>query len=212
MSDQRVNLGLQLLDDQLIDADGTRCGRVDDVELKGEVGKRLRVDALLTGSGAWPGRLPAPASSAIAAIASAWIVRIPWDVVEDVKTAVKLARKAAELGIAGGDGRSVRWTNEEVPDSLLLSQLIGCELVLDGGETLGRVWDVRAERRRDEPDHSVDEPWKVTGLLVGCAWLLQRLGFAPEERLDPPDADVRSGFVAWERVRRLEDDSIICTG
>ena len=209
MSEPRVNLGLQLLDDQLIDADGGRCGRVDDVELKGGVGQGLRVDALLTGSGAWPGRV-VPVSSVIAAVASSWMVRIPWDAVEDVSTAVKLSQPADEFGIDTNDGRNVRWINEEVPNSLLLSALIGRQATTDGGEKLGRVWDVRAERRPADADAAGKESWAVRGILVGRAGLLQRLGVAPGERLDPPEADSGSGFVSWEGVRRVEDDRIVC--
>jgi sporulation protein YlmC with PRC-barrel domain len=207
----RVNLGLQLLDDQLIDSDGHRCGRVDDVELDGGVGRELRVAALLAGTGAWAGRVPRAASAVIPALLSAWIVRIPWDVVEDVSTAVKLSRSAWELGIGTNDGRNLRWVSEDVPDSLLLSTLLGRDVVVDGGESLGRVWDVRAERLGANADAPADQRWRVTGLLVGRAGLLQRLGIAPGERLDPPDAHPESGFVAWERVQRLQDNSIVCS-
>jgi hypothetical protein len=68
--------------------------------------------------------------------------------------------------------------------------------------------------RRAPPRHAdaaADQSWEVTGLLVGRSGLLQRLGIAPGERLDPPEAHARSGYVAWERVRRLEDGSIVCT-
>jgi sporulation protein YlmC with PRC-barrel domain len=210
MSEAQVNLGLQLLDDQLIDSNGGRCGRVDDVELRGEVGKRLRVEALLTGSGAWARRVPRPVSAVIPAVFSAWMVRIPWDVVKDVSTAVRLSQPGRELGIDTDDGREVRWVNEEVPGGLLLSALIGREARVEGGEKLGRVWDVRAERRGGDADAAGEESWEVTGILVGRAGLLQRLGIAPGERLDPPEADTRSGFVSWERVRSFEAGRIVC--
>jgi hypothetical protein len=103
----------------------------------------------------------------------------------------------------------VRWVNEDVPDSLLLSTLIGRDLKL-ADESLGRIWDARAERQRG--DAAGDESWRVTGLLVGRAGLLQRLGIAFGERLAPPEAHVRAGFVAWERVQRLDDNSIVCGG
>jgi sporulation protein YlmC with PRC-barrel domain len=209
MSD-RVNLALQLLDDQLIDSDGVRCGRVDDVELHGSVGKELRVEALLAGAGAWKGRLPQRISGLVPAVISASMVRIPWEAVDDVSTAVSLSRSDWELGIGTHDGRNVRWLDEDVPESLLLSTLLGRDAVFEGGENLGRVWDVRAERLGAGADAAADESWRVTGLLVGRAGLLQRLGIAPGERLEPPQAPVKSGFVNWERVQRLEDDSIVC--
>jgi sporulation protein YlmC with PRC-barrel domain len=210
MSD-RVNLALQLLDDQLIDSDGVRCGRVDDVDLEGGVGKELRVAALLAGAGAWKGRLPQRISGLVPALISASMVRIPWEAVDDVSTAVSLSRSDWELGIGTHDGRNVRWLDEDLPDSLLLSTLLGADVVFEDGKGKpGRVWDLRAEREGAGADTASDESWRVTGLLVGRAGLLQRLGFAPGEKLDPPDAHPESGFVAWERVQRLEDRSIVC--
>jgi hypothetical protein len=44
-----IDLGLRLLDDQLLDAEEHRCGRVDDVQLKGKPGSRTDISALLVG-------------------------------------------------------------------------------------------------------------------------------------------------------------------
>ena len=52
-------LALHVLDRQLVSADGVLCGKVDDIELAPEDGS-LRTAAVLSGSAAWPDRLPAP--------------------------------------------------------------------------------------------------------------------------------------------------------
>lgn len=53
-------LGLRVLDEQLVDASGRRCGRVEDIELDGEPGRPTRVTAILCGATAWKRRLPIP--------------------------------------------------------------------------------------------------------------------------------------------------------
>jgi hypothetical protein len=52
---ERLDLVYRVLDLQLVDVDGRRCGKVDDVELSGEP---LRATALLSGTGTFPDRLP----------------------------------------------------------------------------------------------------------------------------------------------------------
>ena len=52
---ERYDVALDLLDIQLIDVHRVGCGRIDDLELEGDV-----VTALLVGRGAWRGRLPRP--------------------------------------------------------------------------------------------------------------------------------------------------------
>ena len=50
-------LGLQLLDRQLVDRRGRLVGKVDDLELDGDVGGRLYVTAILSGPGVLAQRL-----------------------------------------------------------------------------------------------------------------------------------------------------------
>jgi sporulation protein YlmC with PRC-barrel domain len=45
----------RLLDEQILDSEGRRCGRVDDLELRGSP---PRITALLVGEGLYPRRLP----------------------------------------------------------------------------------------------------------------------------------------------------------
>src|SRR5207249_11410211 len=52
----RSDLGLNVLDHQLLDAEGRRCGKVDDLALEGGPGEDLELAAMLCGPGVWRGR------------------------------------------------------------------------------------------------------------------------------------------------------------
>ena len=56
--DDPIKLVAELLDLPLLDKDERYCGIVDDVEFSGAPGKRLALEALLVGPGAYQGRLP----------------------------------------------------------------------------------------------------------------------------------------------------------
>jgi sporulation protein YlmC with PRC-barrel domain len=99
-----IDLGLNVLDHQLLDADGRRCGKVDDIALEGAPGGDLEVVAILCGPGVWRAR-----AGVIGRIA-AWLggggrVRVPWDEVGGVDSHVKLRKRADELGLGRGDDR-----------------------------------------------------------------------------------------------------------
>jgi sporulation protein YlmC with PRC-barrel domain len=99
-----IDLGLNLLDHQLLDAEGRRCGKVDDIALEGAPGGDFEVAAILCGPGVW--RVRAGVIGRIAA----WLgggarVRIPWDEVADVGAHVQLRKRADELGLGRGDDR-----------------------------------------------------------------------------------------------------------
>jgi hypothetical protein len=99
-----INLGLNVLDHQLLDAEDRRCGKVDDIALEGAPGEDLEVVAILCGPGVWRAR-----AGVIGRIAS-WLggggrARIPWDEVASVGSHVQLRRRADELGLGRGDDR-----------------------------------------------------------------------------------------------------------
>ena len=58
MNDETLDLVRDVLDHEVVDADGVPCGIVDDVELEGRAGSTLRVRALLLGVEVWSDRLP----------------------------------------------------------------------------------------------------------------------------------------------------------
>ena len=75
-STEELDIGLGLLDHQLVDAEGRRCGNVDDLELAVRDGD-ARVTAILVGPPVWKarGRLGRLA----AFITPGATVRVPWD-------------------------------------------------------------------------------------------------------------------------------------
>jgi sporulation protein YlmC with PRC-barrel domain len=102
-----VDLALGLLDHQLLDRDERRCGKVDDLELKGVADGNPQVAAIVAGPPAWRGR--GRVGKAAATVARGRTVRIPWEEVKEVGSAVQLRRSAAELGLGHGDDRTRPW-------------------------------------------------------------------------------------------------------
>lgn len=95
----------RLLDEQILDSEGRRCGRVDDIELRGSP---PRISALLVGEALYPRRLPPWLYGLARRVAGperwgARALRIPWEEVDEVNAAVHLRGKAEELGLGHGD-------------------------------------------------------------------------------------------------------------
>jgi len=79
-----------------------------------------------------------------------------------------------------------------------LSDLLGCRVQMEDGDSLGRVHDVRAELGA--------RSLKITGLVVGKWGLLERLG------LGAPGTGVRirtHDVVAWKDVVRADRRGVI---
>ncbi len=111
-----IDLGLGVLDHQLLDGDGRRCGKVDDLELEGVSSGDPRVVAILVGPAAWRGRGRLGRLAAWATRGE--LVRVPWSQVRDVQAAVELRATAAELRLGRGDDRAQPWV-ERIPGSSL---------------------------------------------------------------------------------------------
>ncbi len=99
-----IDLGLQVVDRQLLDSEGRRCGNVDDLALEGGPGEKLEVVAIFSGPGAWRRRAGLVGRFA-AWIGGGSVVRIPWEEVAEVSSHVKLRKRAGELGLGRGDDR-----------------------------------------------------------------------------------------------------------
>jgi sporulation protein YlmC with PRC-barrel domain len=111
----QIDLALGLLDHQLVDSEGRRCGNVDDLELDDiRATPAPRVVAILVGPPVWKGRglLGRLASH----LSRAPTVRVPWEEVEKIDSAVHLKRTALELRLGRGDDRARRWI-EKIPGS-----------------------------------------------------------------------------------------------
>jgi hypothetical protein len=110
-----IDLGLNVLDHQLLDSQDRRCGKVDDLALEGGPGEELELVAILCGPAVWRAR-----AGALGRIA-AWIggggrVRVAWEEVAGVGSHVKLRKRADELGLGRGDDR-LRPYVEKIPGS-----------------------------------------------------------------------------------------------
>jgi sporulation protein YlmC with PRC-barrel domain len=91
-----VDLALKVLDHQLLDSNGRRCGNVDDLEIEGGPGEEPRVTAIVVGR-----RRRAK-------------VRVPWSEVADIEAGVVLRKSAEEYGLGRGDDRVRPWI-EKLP-------------------------------------------------------------------------------------------------
>jgi sporulation protein YlmC with PRC-barrel domain len=116
MNGDTILLAHRLLDEQILDSEGRRCGRVDDIELRGSP---PRVTALLVGEGLYPRRLPQRLRGLARRLSGperwgANALRIPWEAVDEIGTAVRLKGKAEELGLGQGDDPE-RWIVGRLP-------------------------------------------------------------------------------------------------
>ncbi|HEX4670349.1 MAG TPA: hypothetical protein VH275_10315 [Solirubrobacterales bacterium] len=116
MNGETILIAHRLLDEQILDSEGRRCGRVDDIELRGNP---PRVTALLVGEGLYPRRLPRWLRGLARRIAGperwgANALRVPWEAVDEVGTTVRLRGKAEELGLGEGDDPE-RWMVRRLP-------------------------------------------------------------------------------------------------
>lgn len=113
MKTRQIDLGLLLVDHQLLDSKDRRCGNVDELDLEGGPGEPLEVVAIVSGPGTWRRR-----AGWIGRLAS-WIggggtVRVPWEDVDQVASHVKLNKRAETLGLGRGDDR-LRPYIEKIP-------------------------------------------------------------------------------------------------
>ena len=106
---ERFYLAARLLDRQLTDTHGVRCGKVDDIELDGGAGSEARVAALLVGPEAWLDRLPSPVQALLGPLRQLGSRRIPWEEVEVLTNdEVRLRSTARELGLDSAEEAAAR--------------------------------------------------------------------------------------------------------
>jgi sporulation protein YlmC with PRC-barrel domain len=110
---EEIDIALKVLDHQLLDKDGRRCGKVDDLAIDGGAGEAPEVVAILCGPGYWAQR-----AGWIGRLAG-WIgggekVRVEWSEVHKLDSAIQLKHQASELGLGRGDD-SVRPYVDKIP-------------------------------------------------------------------------------------------------
>ena len=106
-SRKELDLGLGVLDHQLVDCEGRRCGNVDDLELGAISEGPPRVTAILVGPPVWRGR--GRLGRLASALARGETVRVPWEEVDKIDSAVHLKKTARELRLGRGDDRARRF-------------------------------------------------------------------------------------------------------
>ena len=114
-----LHLAADVRDLQIVDRDGHYCGIVDDIEFDGRPGAKLSLKAILTGPGAYRGRLPAWLYRLITRIAGARVVRIPWSEVETIGSVVTVKRTARALGLDKAERRAASWLPGGSDDALV---------------------------------------------------------------------------------------------
>jgi hypothetical protein len=105
---EELDLALAILDHQLIDCEGRRCGNVDDLAIEGGPGDDAEIVAILSGPGVWRER------AGLLGRTAAWIggggrVRVPWAEVAEVESHVRLRRRASDYRLGKGDDRVRPW-------------------------------------------------------------------------------------------------------
>jgi sporulation protein YlmC with PRC-barrel domain len=111
MRDDSFDIAYRLLDSELVDSDGRRCGRVDDIEIEGEPGEPAEITATLSGPGVWAQRLPRPLWRLAGRVFGDDYTRVPWDAVRDIAEVTYLKGRGHDLGLGRGDdsvGRIVK--------------------------------------------------------------------------------------------------------
>ena len=104
MSDRQIDLGLLLVDHQLLDSEERRCGNVDELALEGGPGEPLEVVAILSGPGTWRAR--AGWLGRVAGwIGGRSVGRLTGEDVATVAAHVQLRKRAETLGLGRGDDR-----------------------------------------------------------------------------------------------------------
>jgi hypothetical protein len=118
----RMDLVYRVLDEQLVDVEGRRCGRADDLLFDGGVGAPPRLLAILSGSGTWHRRLPRrlrPLGARLfgSGLLGHDVIQVSWDQVDTIDAAIALKAKARDLGLGQGDMGGAKTVVAKLPNS-----------------------------------------------------------------------------------------------
>jgi hypothetical protein len=96
---EQIDLAYRLLDLDLVDSEGIRCGKVDDLVLTGDPGEPAYVAAIRTGYGALPARFPRRLQRLARRIFGERSTDVPSRAVEDFDARVELNAPMQDLGL-----------------------------------------------------------------------------------------------------------------
>ena len=224
-----IGLAHHVLDHQLLDTRGERCGKADDVALR-EVEGRWELHAILAGAGVLQARYPGRLMRWLVGLGGSEQVVVPARAIGTVDGHVHLTTAAPSLGLASGEQRAAgtvarilgpdahaaalgRDASEQAAapiveldsDVVRLSQLLGRPAVDEAGVALGRIRDLRMERSGRMLDEAAGAAWVLTHVLVGRRGLAERFGMSSGDRgaIDATSLDVRAdGRVTLRGSRR----------
>jgi sporulation protein YlmC with PRC-barrel domain len=106
-AETEINLAAGVLDHQLVDSEGRRCGRVDDLELSER--DPPSVMTILWGPPVRKRRVHGTFTRLIAGLGPVHTIQIPWEEVEKVGPVLELGKPAQELGLRTLDDRVREW-------------------------------------------------------------------------------------------------------
>jgi sporulation protein YlmC with PRC-barrel domain len=106
-----IDLGFMLMDRQLIDSNGRRCGKVDDLEIEGGPGEEAKVVGIVSGPDAWRAGKHGPIGWIAARLfgGSDPTELVHLDTIEEIGPSIKLRLPAAQLGLGAGDDRAAEF-------------------------------------------------------------------------------------------------------
>lgn len=194
-----LHVGHHLLDHQLLDTRGERCGKVDDVALHTRDGV-TEIEALLTGPGALRSRYPGRVLRWIIGLAGQGETIVPARAVGAVDDHVHLTATAPSLGLAGGEARAGEVLarvlgpdvhaarlgrargdetvlgDTELQGDLRVADVLGHDLYGPDGALLGTAHDLRFARTGRVLGEAAGAAWVLTHVLVGRRGLAERFG------------------------------------
>jgi hypothetical protein len=198
-----IGVGRCVLDHQLVEVDGMRCGKADDVAIApAPGGGPLELAGVLTGPGALLHRYRKPVMRYVIGLAGRDERFVAWEDIADVESHLQLARRGVELDLASAERRAAavldriqagrlhpdhsQHLDEDasrgaraagLPDGAVrLSHVLGQPLVDGAGRRLGTVRELVARRSGRLLGEAAGYAWEVTHLEVGAAAVAARLG------------------------------------
>jgi sporulation protein YlmC with PRC-barrel domain len=192
-----IGIAHHVLDHQLLDSRGMRCGKVDDVGLAWDGEGRLEVRSVLAGPGTLRRRVDGPVLRWLVGLAGDREVAVPWEQVSGIDDHVQLALPAAPLGLAQGEERAadflsrvlgsqahaVRTSPQDVAEDVYpdlevirLTGLLGCEAIGEDGTHRGCVHEFTARKAGRMLGEAAGNAWIVLGVATGRGATAARLG------------------------------------